>query len=173
MHSHLQSRVCISPLLERCEDSAIQRSVNVGCGSARQITLLEPSSKFFGLREYFCCCAWSHSDHLGEYLGRAGIAWTDNDSCVDRIDVADLDQPTGVVSADDHRETIIVVQPRIDRVSQCMESIVSRYTMPKRAGSHHDLHRRSISCNPISGNDRPATVIDGILTRQQARNLTS
>jgi hypothetical protein len=41
----------------------------------------------------------------------------DNDSCVNRIDVTDLDQAASAVSAKNHREPVIVTQPSIDRVS--------------------------------------------------------
>jgi hypothetical protein len=40
-----------------------------------------------------------------------------DDAGVNRVDVPDLDQPTGHVRADDHRESVTILQPRIDRVA--------------------------------------------------------
>lgn len=67
--------------------------------------------------------------------------------------MTDLDQTASAVSANGHREPVIVTQPSIDRVPQCRECIISRDTVPKRAGSYDQLHKNRISCIAMSRND--------------------
>jgi hypothetical protein len=63
-------------LLERCEDRAKDRTINVLRARTWDLAAFKPVSQLICLRHDFCSGSWSHTFHLGKYLGRAGIAWT-------------------------------------------------------------------------------------------------